>query len=137
MELQSNFSRTPFGFALNNAGVRVLVVDDNVDLARLTSFLLQHYGFEVQTLFDGLAIRAMTRSFRPHFILLDIGLPGMDGYEVAEQLRSDPELSDMAIIAVSAYSPSLHASSAHRAHFDHYLTKPVSLQALLALLVKK
>ncbi len=114
---------------------RVLVVEDNVDNARLMTLLLQHCGFDVRTLFDGRPVLTTARAFRPHFVLLDIGLPGMDGYQVAEQLRSDPELKDVVIIAVSAYSPDLHPSPSRPARFNHHLTKPVGLESLLPLLV--
>ena len=62
---------------------RALVVDDNSDLARLVAILLEHCGFEVRTLANGRAVLATARVFRPHVILLDIGLPGIDGYQVA------------------------------------------------------
>jgi CheY-like chemotaxis protein len=116
---------------------RVLVVDDNADPARLMTLLLQHCGFDVHTLFDGHPVLATSRSFRPHFILLDIGLPGLDGYEVAEHLRSDADLDDMVIIAVSGYSPDMYPDQSRTARFDHYLTKPVGLETLLPLLVPR
>ena len=97
--------------------------------------LLLHCGFDVRTLFDGHLVLATARSFRPHFILLDIGLPGMDGYQVAEQLRSDSDLKDVVIVAVSAYSPDRHPSRSRPACFNHHLTKPVGLENLLSLLV--
>lgn len=115
--------------------LRVLVVNDNDDIARLTTLLLEHCGFDVRTLFDGLRVLATTRSFRPHFILLDIGLPGLDGYQVADQLRGDPDLDDVVIIAVSGYSADMYATRSSPPRFDHHLTKPVGLETLLSLLV--
>jgi CheY-like chemotaxis protein len=114
---------------------RVLVVEDNPDIARLTSLMLEYSGFDVRALFDGYQVLATARAFRPQFILLDIGLPGIDGYEVAGLLRSDRDLIEMVIIAISAYSPREHPSRSHRGHFDHFLTKPVGLETLLSLLV--
>jgi CheY-like chemotaxis protein len=137
MDLESKFPRTTFGFLLNDVRSRVLVVDDNVDIAQLLSLLLQHFGFDVQTLFDSHLVLATARSFRPHFILLDIGMPGMDGYQVAEQLRNDLELKDVVIIAISAYGPSVHPSQSSPARFDHHLTKPANLETVLSLLVRK
>jgi two-component system, sensor histidine kinase len=137
MDLESKFVRTTFGFNLNDARSRVLVVDDNVDNAQLLSLLLQHSGFDVQTLFDSHLVLTTARSFRPHSILLDIGMPGMDGYQVAEQLRGDLELKDVVIIALSAYGPSVHPSRCLLARFDHHLTKPASLETVLSLLVRK
>lgn len=120
---------------LGDARYRVLVVEDNANNARLMTLLLLHFGFDVRTLFDGRLVLATARSFRPHFILLDIGLPGMDGYQVAEQLRSDSDLKDVVIIAVSAYSPDWHPSRSRPTCFNHHLTKPVGLESLLPLLV--
>ena len=137
MDTKSDFFRSAFSLLLGDAHYRVLVVDDNADLARLMSLLLQHCGFDVRTLFDGRLVLATARSFRPHFILLDIGLPGLDGYQVAEQLRGDDDLKDVVIIAASAYSPISHPNQSRTACFDHRLTKPVSLETLLPLLVPR
>ena len=108
MNLNSDFFRSAASRLLGDARLRVLVVEDNDDIARLMTLLLQHNGFDVRTLFDGHPVLATARTFRPHFILLDIGLPGLDGYQVAKQLRGDSDLNDMVIIAVSAYSPDMH-----------------------------
>ena len=81
---------------------RVLVVDDNQDLVRTTSFLLKSQGFEVATAHDGCAAIEKARSFRPDFVLLDIGLPILDGYQVAERLRGDASTKEAMIIAISA-----------------------------------
>jgi CheY-like chemotaxis protein len=129
--------RTAFGFHLNDARSRILVVDDNVDIAQLMSLLLQHSGFDVRTLFDGRLVLAAARSFQPHFILMDIGMPGMNGYQVAEQLRGDLALKDVVIIALSAFSPGVRTSRSSLARFDHHLTKPASLDSVLSLLVRK
>jgi CheY-like chemotaxis protein len=135
MDKNSDFFRSAASGLLGDARRRVLVVDDNADIARLMALLLLHFGFDVRTLFDGHLVLATARSFRPHFILLDIGLPGIDGYQVAEQLRSDQDLDDMVIIAVSGYSPDMFPGRSRPARFDHHLTKPVGLETLLPLLV--
>jgi DNA-binding response OmpR family regulator len=134
MDLNSNFFGSAFSVLLGEARHRVLVVEDNRDIAQLMTLLLQHCGFEVRTLFDGLLVLATARSFRPHFILLDIGLPGMDGYQVAALLRQDSDLKNVVIIAVSAYGPDMHPRRSCLAHFDHYLVKPVKFESLLCLL---
>jgi CheY-like chemotaxis protein len=113
---------------------RVLVVEDNPDLARTATLLLQLYGLEVKALATGLPVADTARSFRPHFILLDIGLPDIDGYEVAERLRKDPVMNAITIIGVSAYSPGMYPGRERPEHFDHYLVKPVNFTALLTLL---
>ena len=124
---------------LSGAGdrCRILIVEDNIDLARVIAMLLRHCGFEVKTAHDGRLVLAIARAFRPRFILLDIGLPGMDGYQVGEQLRADAEFQDTTIIALSAYGPEMHPGRSLKARFDHYLTKPVALEDLLPLLVSR
>jgi DNA-binding response OmpR family regulator len=131
--MSSAFSCSAGNRVLSDFRYRVLVVEDNADIARLTSLSLQHSGFDVRTLFDGHQALATARSFRPHFVLLDIGLPGMDGYQVAELLRADCDLMEMVFIAISAYSPSVHPVRSHLSLFDHFLTKPVGLDTLLSL----
>jgi CheY-like chemotaxis protein len=113
---------------------RVLVVEDNPNVARMATVLLELYGLDVKTLSHGNPVVDMARSFRPHFILLDIGLPDMDGFQVAELLRQDTELNSTVIIAVSAYSPDMYPGKTQTAKFDHYLVKPVDFDALVTLL---
>jgi len=134
MDMTSGFSDSEDSRFGGEARYRVLVVEDNVDIARLTALMLQHCGFDASALFDGRQALATARSFRPHFVLLDIGLPGTDGYQVAEQIRDDPDLKDIVIIAISAYSPDTYPHGSRPACFNHYLTKPVSLGTLLPLL---
>jgi two-component system, sensor histidine kinase len=111
---------------------RVLVVEDNPNVARMSTILLELYRIGVKTLSLGRDVCETARSFRPHFIFLDIGLPDIDGFQVAELLRQDAELNSTVIIAVSGYSPD--AYPARTAPFDHYLVKPVDFDALVSLL---
>jgi two-component system CheB/CheR fusion protein len=134
MDLNSDFFRSTFGRLLGDVRYRVLIVEDNPDIARSMTLLLQHCGFDVQSLCDGHQVLATARSFRPYVILLDIGLPGLNGYQVAELLRQDPVLKKVVIIAVSAYSPDMHQNRSLLARFDHYLVKPVQFESLLSLL---
>jgi DNA-binding response OmpR family regulator len=113
---------------------RVLVVEDNPNVARMATVLLELYGLDVKTLSRGHPVVSTARSFRPHFILLDINLPDMDGFQVAELLRQDTELDNTVIIAVSAYSPDMYPGKIQTAKFDHYLVKPVDFDALVSLL---
>jgi CheY-like chemotaxis protein len=112
---------------------RVLVVEDNADLAKLTCVLLALNGFDVATAHDGLLAIETAFSFRPHIILLDIGLPGVDGYQVADVLRADPKTRDAIIIAISAYDREDRPGRSGQAGFDHQLVKPVDFDALLLL----
>ncbi len=113
---------------------RVLVVEDNPNVARMATMMLELYGLDVQTLARGRPVVDTARSFRPHFILLDIGLPDIDGFQVAKLLRQDAELNNTVIIAVSAYSPDVFPEEARTAPFDHFLVKPVDFDSLVTLL---
>jgi two-component system CheB/CheR fusion protein len=73
----------------------------------------------------------------PRIVLLDIGLPGQDGYELARELRAEPSLQDAVVIAVTGYGGPDERYRAREAGFDHYLTKPVDLEALVALLERE
>jgi CheY-like chemotaxis protein len=115
-------------------GVRVLVVDDNVDTARGIERLLKLLGNEAISIYDGHEAVQAARGFRPDFVILDIGLPGMDGYEVATALRAEELLKDVVIIAVSGYGREQDRRSSRAAGFDHHLVKPVDFNALLSLI---
>ena len=118
------------------AACRILIVDDNLDLARSMSMLLSHYGFPVATAADGRTAIETARSFRPKVVLLDIGLPDIDGYHVAKALRNDVGLNESTLIAISANDPLSRSSHSPVSCFDHYLVKPVDLDLLLLLFPK-
>jgi PAS domain S-box-containing protein len=109
---------------------RVLVVDDNVDAANALRYLLENDGHEVQVAGDGAFGLKLAREFRPNFLLLDIGLPKLDGYELARQVRADPALGGTTIIAVTGYGQPEDRERAAAAGFDYHLTKPVEFQSL-------
>jgi CheY-like chemotaxis protein len=113
---------------------RVLIVDDNLDLAGLMSRVLAYHGFQVATAPNGHMAIETARSFRPQVVLLDIGLPDMDGYQVAQALRRDVGLEKATYIAISAYDLSSRPLRAREAWFDHFLVKPVDLERLISLL---
>jgi CheY-like chemotaxis protein len=92
---------------------RVLIGEDYFDLANVVGMLLRRFGFDVRLAHDGPAVLAMARKFRPHFILLDIKMPGIGGYELARTLREDERLKGSVIIGISASRPI--APSRHRA----------------------
>ncbi len=116
---------------------RILVVDDNQDLAVSLSYLLAQTGHMVETAYDGATALRLAQAFRPDVTLLDVALPDLDGYVVADRLRSLETDSGhrMTIIGLSGF-----ATERHRNHiqgkrlFDHYLVKPVSLQLLYSLI---
>jgi CheY-like chemotaxis protein len=113
-------------------GLRVLVVDDNVDYAEGVAMLLQSSGYLVKVVHTGPeALQAMA-GFRPDTVVLDIGLPGMDGYEVARRIREEPMFENLRIVGVSGYRQEAEGSRSGQARFDSYLLKPVLLERLEA-----
>ncbi|MDN5871885.1 MAG: PAS domain S-box protein, partial [Nitrococcus sp.] len=119
----------------SNARLRILIVDDNADAAKMASMLLRTWGHEVCVADDGAGALREAAEFHPQVILLDIGLPDMDGYEVARLIRKELQLKDMRIVAVTGYAQDSDRQRARQAGFDHHLTKPVEPSALKALLV--
>jgi PAS domain S-box-containing protein len=109
---------------------RILVVDDNVDAANALRYLLENDGHEVKVAGDGAAGLALARDFRPDFLLLDIGLPRMNGYEIAKQVREDKTLRNVTIIAITGYGQANDRARTSAAGFDHHLTKPVEFHSL-------
>jgi len=119
-----------------NAGrsLRVLVVEDNVDAADTLSLLLRLHGHEVQLARTGPTALEMASASRPDVVLLDIGLPGMDGYEVAKRLRERLEFKDVMMCALTGYTPSeSDRQRQQETGFNHYYVKPVNLAKLLEL----
>jgi CheY-like chemotaxis protein len=104
---------------------RILVVDDNVDAAESLAMLIESWGYEVQIAHDGpMALQAAQRCF-PGVIFLDIGLPGMNGYQVAKQLRQQPAFSKTLLVAITGYGQDKDRRDSKEAGFDHHLVKPV------------
>jgi PAS domain S-box-containing protein len=119
------------------AGLRVLVVDDNLDTAAGMAKLLGASGYRVSAAHDGLRALEVARAERPDVILIDIGLPGMDGYLVAQELRKDDCCKNAVIIAISGYGQEQDRRRSRQAGIDHHLVKPVDYDALLALLARQ
>jgi CheY-like chemotaxis protein len=115
-------------------GRRVLVVEDNIDAAETMRLMLDMTGYEARTAHDGPAALALARSFRPEVVLLDIGLPGKDGYEVARKLRDLPETRSALLVALTGYGYDEDRRRAAEAGFDAFQVKPVEPQALEDLL---
>lgn len=113
---------------------RVLVVDDNVDAAETLMAFLSELGHEGAVAHDGLAALELARSFRPAVALLDIGLPVMDGYELARKLREHYGFEELRLIAITGYGQEQDRSLAREAGFDHHLVKPIDVRVLVTLL---
>ncbi|MFC5548892.1 PAS domain S-box protein [Massilia aerilata] len=116
------------------AGQRILVVDDNRDAADTLGLLLEADGAEVRVVYDGRSALAMAESFMPSSVLLDIGMPVMDGYEVARRLRQDERFAGMRIIALTGWGQDADRRQTRNRGFTHHLTKPVSLEELHGIL---
>jgi PAS domain S-box-containing protein len=114
---------------------RVLVVDDNLDAADSIGKLLKLFGHEVRCVYDGLAALAAVKDYRPEVVVLDIGLPEMDGYEVAKRMRSMPQLQNTRIVAVTGYGQEEDRRRSRDAGFDQHLTKPVDPEVLQSFVV--
>lgn len=115
-------------------GLRVLVVDDHLDSNEMLAQLLALKGYEVQRVTSGPAALEAAQAFRPDVVLLDIGLPGMDGYEVARKLRSLERTRHAVLVAVTGYGSSRDLRESSQAGIDHHLVKPVDPERLFALL---
>lgn len=115
-------------------GRRILVVDDSVDSAETLAELLKIWGHDVRVAHDGETAIPAAREYRPEVVLLDIGLPGMDGFAVAAQLRKEG-LGGRLLVALTGYGEQQDRDRAQEVGFDHHLVKPIdpdSLQKLLA-----
>ena len=122
---------------LTPADRRVRVcVDDNADTANGFAKLLRLLGHDVQVAYDGPTALEAARGHRPEFVLLDIGLPGLDGYEVARRLRAEDCGKDAVIIAVTGYGQEQDRQRSRDAGFDHHLVKPVDFDALVSLIAQ-
>jgi CheY-like chemotaxis protein len=112
--------------------LRVLVVDDNYDAAASLELLMQIWKHEVRTAHEGPQAIDLARTFLPHVVLLDIGLPKMNGYQVAAELRSC--LSTATLVAMTGYGQEDDRRRSQEAGFDHHLVKPVEPRVLERLL---
>jgi signal transduction histidine kinase/DNA-binding response OmpR family regulator len=118
----------------NVVGYRVFLIDDNRDATQTLAMLLRQQGFDVHTAFDGRTALQIVPKVRPDIVLLDIGLPEMNGYEIARRLRQQPALSDVLLVALTGYSQEEDRRRAREAGFDHFFVKPIDVQAVASLL---
>jgi len=113
---------------------RILVVDDNRDAADSTGTLLLLWGHEVRVAYDGAKAVALAQEYRPDVCLVDIGMPGMNGCQVAEHLRRKPELKGTLLVAMTGFDREDDRALCEEAGFDDYLVKPVDMTALRGIL---
>ena len=110
--------------------MRIIVVDDNQDSANSLAALLQLDGHEVEAAYSAAGALERAVEFRPAVMLLDIGLPGMDGYELARRLRATPQLTGVRLVALTGYGRPEDQQRTQAAGFDDHLVKPVDFPSL-------
>lgn len=113
---------------------RVLVVEDNIDSARSTTYLLNDMGHRAEYAINGYAALSIAESFKPDVILLDLGLPGIDGFEVCRRVKKHPELANVKVIAITGYAADEYREQSEAAGCHMHLVKPVSPKLLEELL---
>lgn len=128
----SSTART--GKPAENMPRSILIVDDNIDAAESLGEFLKMTGHTTHVVHDGLTALRLARMTRPEVVILDIGMPLMDGYRVAEHLRSDVGLTSSVLIAVTGYAQERDRLTAKNAGFDHHFAKPIDMDKLVALL---
>jgi PAS domain S-box-containing protein len=127
-------SRAATAIAATPNARRVLVVDDNVDAAESIAMVLRLLGHDVQTAFDGERALQLAEREHPEVVLLDIGMPGMDGMTLARHLRARPWAQASTLVALTGWAREADHEASHNAGFDHHLAKPIAPEALEALI---
>jgi two-component system, sensor histidine kinase len=112
----------------------VLLVEDNADAREALRALLELDGYDVEAAADGVKALEIIRARSPHVAVIDIGLPGVDGYEVARRIRADPRLEGVCLIAVTGYGQAADRQRSRAAGFDLHLVKPIDTAELAELL---
>jgi CheY-like chemotaxis protein len=125
---------TPESLGQPSASRRILVVDDNQDLVNSLAILLQIWGHTVEIAYDASSALEAVRTFRPEVALLDIGLPGMTGLELARQLRALPGLASLYLVAVTGYGRKEDCQATLASGFHYHVVKPVDPEALKTLI---
>jgi two-component system CheB/CheR fusion protein len=120
--------------AVRAARRRVLLVEDNLDMVHSTAMLLRDMGHVVEYAINGWAALELARRFRPEFVLLDLGLPGMDGFELCWRLKREPGLEAVRCIAVTGYGQEDYRRRSKEAGCELHLLKPVDPKVLRSLL---
>jgi CheY-like chemotaxis protein len=113
---------------------RVLIVEDNLDAVHALAFLLADMGHQVEYAINGYVGLDVARRFRPHFVFLDLGLPGMDGFEVCGEIKRDQNLKGTRVIALTAFGQDEYLARSRAVGFELHLVKPVPVWLLEELL---
>ncbi len=113
------------------------MVDDIADAADILAILLRHWGYDAKACYGGLAALEVARSYRPDVVLLDVGMPGVDGFRVALGIREMPGSEGTVIIGISGHADQVCRARANATGFDHYLIKPVDPVHLRGLMARR
>ncbi|MGI4720167.1 MAG: PAS domain-containing protein [Janthinobacterium lividum] len=124
------------GDGADGEGMKILVVDDNVDAAVTLSMILEACGYSAQVAHDGARAVELAAAFRPQVAFLDIGMPGMDGYDTARAMRQVAGLENLTLVALTGWGADSDRQKSSAAGFDHHLTKPVQLDVVQELLAR-
>ena len=124
------------GEASGQRSLRVLIADDNEDAADMLAQLVRLRGYEVAVAHDGLEAVSSAATFMPDVALLDIGMPELDGHQVARELRKERG-SDVTLVAITGWEDGEDGQSSSSAGFDHHLTKPIDLDGLISWLAAR
>ncbi len=122
------------GGVASAGGVRILIVDDNEDAAELLASTLELTGYRTLVVHDGPAALKVIADFAPDIAMLDIGLPVMDGYELARRLRAEPRWAQLRLVAVTGYGQQSDRQRSQEAGFDAHLVKPIDVARLPAVI---
>jgi two-component system CheB/CheR fusion protein len=114
----------------------ILIIEDNRDLAESLRLLLAMRGYAVRVAYNGLEGVKAAHEWHPDTVLCDIGLPGLNGYDVAAEVRRDPAIAQACLVAITGYGTDQDRERAHQAGFDHHFTKPADPVALLQLIAR-
>lgn len=116
-------------------GRRILVVDDNRDAADSLAMMLRYAGADVRLSYDGFGALDTMSGYRPDVVLLDIGMPGLNGCDLARTIRSDPVYGGVLLVALTGWGQAADRMRSHEAGIDHHLVKPVDFAVLQELLL--
>ena len=132
-ESQSPQDRSRLEPPTSGEAARVMIADDNFDHVATTALLLESQGYVVRGLPSGGALLAQFEAFRPHVVILDIGMPGLTGYDVARALRASAMGSEVLLMALTAYDGQTDRMLSQLAGFDYHLVKPADPNSMLAI----
>ncbi len=133
-EASAPATETAISAPARNLGLRVLIVDDNRDSADSLAMVLQLLGHDTSTAYDGFEGIAMAQAFAPQAILMDIGLPKLNGYEACRRIRALPETQRPVIVAITGWGQEADRQRSQEAGFDHHMVKPIDISPLVEIL---